>query len=391
MPSNIKIDSTYLLTTLKQAIRINSIIPHEEEIAAFFAGKIRELGLEPQWHEVAPGRPNVYASAVLGPAPSFITFTGHLDTVDIAANWLTDPFEPVEKNGRLYGLGSVDMKAGVVCALTAFKALLETNELHPKLGRIGFAATVDEEGYGTGARALLETEYGRSDAIFLSEPYFGAPGTRPLSLGMTGKVLLKLTVRGKMAHGFMPQQGINAVEDAAKIVAALEQMHLHEHPQFGRGNYSTLKFEGGYQEYAIVVPEYCEVIITRLTVPGESRQSAAADMRALIDSLNLASEVTIETPPPFYEPFILDEDSTLVQTFTAVYQEITGHAPNWAAVHGITDANIYVAEGGIPTITCGPNGDQLHSAGEYVEIATLEPVARIYAETAVRLSSRGSS
>ena len=89
---SIYINTTYLLDTLKQAIRINSIIPHEEALASFFAAKIRELDLEPQWQEVAPGRPNVYASAVLGPSPYFITFTGHLDTVDIAANWLTDPF-----------------------------------------------------------------------------------------------------------------------------------------------------------------------------------------------------------------------------------------------------------------------------------------------------------
>ena len=382
----IEIDTNYLFDTLREAIRINSILPHEEELATFFAGKIRDLGLEPEWQEVAPGRPNIYASAVLGPAPTFITFTGHLDTVDIAANWQTDPFEPVENDGRLYGLGAVDMKAGLVCALAAFKALLETKELHPQLGRIGFAATVDEEGYGTGARALLQTEFAQSDALLLAEPYFGGPGTRPIALGITGKVLLKLIVRGRMAHGFMPEQGINAVEDAARIVAALEQMPMLDHPQFGRGNYSTLKFTGGYKEYAIVVPEYCEVIITRLTVPGESRQSVGQDMRALVDSLNLASDVTIETPPPFYEPFILDKDGELVQTFSAVYREVTGSEPIWDAVHGITDANIYVAEGGIPTVTCGPNGEKLHAAGEYVEIATLEPIARIYAETAVRLS-----
>lgn len=382
----IKIDQQYMLETLKQAIAINSIIPNEETMAQFIAEKIREMGLEPQWQEVSPGRPNVYASAHLGPSPTFITFTGHTDTVDIAANWPSDPFEPIEKDGRLYGLGSVDMKAGLICALTAFKTLLQTPQLHSKLGRIGFAATVDEEGYGAGARAFLQTDFAQSDAILLAEPYFGAPGTRPAALGITGKVLLKLTVSGRMAHGFMPQEGINAVEDAAKIVAALEQMPLHDHPQFGRGNYSTLKISGGYKEYAIVVPEHCEVIITRLTVPGETRQSVVAGLQSLVDSLNLQSSVAIETPPPYYEPFLLDEESELVRTFSAVYQDVTGRPINLQPVHGITDANIYVAEGGIPTITCGPNGDKLHAAGEYVEINTLEPLAQIYAQTALRLS-----
>ncbi|MDX1416402.1 MAG: M20/M25/M40 family metallo-hydrolase [Candidatus Promineifilaceae bacterium] len=386
MNTNIPIDTCYLIDTLKDAIRINSVIPREEDLAQFIAAKIRELGLEPQWHEVSPGRPNVYASAVLGPVPRFITFTGHLDTVGVAANWPSDPFEPIEKDGRIYGLGSADMKAGVVCALAAFKALWETADLHPQLGRIGFAATVDEEGYGSGARALLETEYGQSDALLLSEPFYGAPGMRPLPLGMTGKVLLKLIVRGRSSHALMTE-GVNAVEDAAKIVAALDQMQLGEHPLIGRGNYSTLKFEGGYKEYSVVVPEYCEVIISRLTVPGESRQSVVDDLRSVIDSLNLKSAVTIETPPPFYEPYILDQETPLVQTFDAVYRDTIGREPIWGMPPGITDANIYVTEGGIPTITCGPNGNNLHAAGEYVEIATLVPVARMFAETAVRFCS----
>ena len=100
----ISIDENYLLQTLEDSIRINSILPHEEKFAHFLADKIRELGLEPEWHEVAPGRPNVYASVKLGPSNQMITLTGHTDTVDIAENWQTDPFDPVIKDGKLYGL-----------------------------------------------------------------------------------------------------------------------------------------------------------------------------------------------------------------------------------------------------------------------------------------------
>ncbi len=380
----ITINTAYLLDTLKQAIRINSIIPAEEALASFFAAKIGELGYEPSWHEVAPGRPNVYARADLGPNDRFLTLSGHLDTVDVAANWPSDPFEPVEHEGRLYGLGAMDMKAGLACALSAFKALSEAKELHGKLGRLGLAFTVDEEGYGLGARALLDTEYGQSDALLLGEPYFGSQTAPELPLGLTGKVLYKLTVQGRMTHGFFPQQGINAVEDAGRIVAALERLNIGVHPEFGRGNYATLKIEGGYKEYAIVVPERCEIIITRLTVPGESRDSAVVDMQELIDSLKLASQVTIETPPPFYEPYLLARDNTFVQTFERVYEAVTRQSPRFGIRRGITDANIYVAEGNIPTITFGPDGGGGHEASEYVEIATLEPVARIYAETAIR-------
>ncbi len=380
----IAIDGEYLLETLKQAICINSVLPHEESLAAFFAERIRDLGVEPEWHVVASGRPNVYASIELGPSEKFLTFTGHTDTVDVAANWPSDPFEPLLRDGRLYGLGSVDMKGGCVCALAAFKALLEAKEVHGKLGRIGLAFTVDEEGYGLGARALLETEYAKSDGMLLGEPSFGADEATALPRGLTGKVLYKLTVTGRAAHAFMPERGVNAVEDAGRIVAALERLRLQEHPDFGRGNYSTLKISGGYKEYAVVVPEACEVIITRLTVPGETRASAVADIAELVDSLGLASQVTIETPPPFYEAFSLDLSTHFAQCFESAYGEVIGQPPVWRARRGIEDANIYVAEGGIQTITLGPSGGGLHEAGEFVNVATLTPVARVYAQTAIR-------
>ena len=388
----ISIDTDYLLETLKQSIRINSILPHEEPQAVYFAEKIRELGIEPQWHEVAPGRPNVYASIDLGPSDKFMTLTGHMDTVDIAANWPTDPFDPVLDGDRLYGLGSMDMKAGCVCSLAAFKALLEATELHGTLGRVGLAFTVDEEGYGIGAKALLETEYASSDAMLLGEPYFGCEIGGPdeaLPIGLTGKVLYKLTVTGRMAHAFYPERGVNAVENAGKILAALDQLKIGQHPEFGSGNYSTLKVEGGYKEYAVVVPETCEIIISRLTVPGETRDSAVADMRALVDSLDLACDVTIETPPPFYEPYALERETPLMQMFIDSYREVVGQAPQWKARRGIEDANIYVADGSIPTITIGPGGQGAHEAGEFVRVSTLEPVARIYAETTARFLGRG--
>ena len=134
---------------LRRMVRVNSVLPHEEPLARLVAEEIRGLGLEPVWQEVAPERPNVYVSAQLGPKPSLVTFTGHLDTVGPALGWESDPFEPAIRDGKLYGLGALDMKAGLACAFMAFKRVLQARELHPELGRIGFAATVDEEGYGT--------------------------------------------------------------------------------------------------------------------------------------------------------------------------------------------------------------------------------------------------
>ncbi len=386
------INTAYLLETLKKSIAINSITPHEQALAEFFAKEIRSLGLEPEWHEVAPGRPNVYVTADLGASDDMLLLTGHLDTVDIAANWLTNPLEAVEKDGKLYGLGSFDMKSGLVCAFAAFKALVEDKSLSGKLGKIAFAATVDEEAYGLGAKALLETKYRTAKGILLTEPFWGQSladsqptglGTQ-LPIGLTGKILYKLTFEGKMAHGFYPEKGINAVEEAGKLLAALDTLSLFSHELYGQGNYSTLKIEGGYKEYAVVVPERCEVIISRLTVPSETKESVLRDMQELVDSLALASRVTIEILDPYYDAYLIDTNTHFANCFNAAYTQEIKSPAEFAFMKGITDANIYVTQGDIATVTFGPRGNGAHECNEYVEIDSLEPVAKVLADTCIR-------
>ena len=378
-------ESAALRGLIDRLVRADSRLPVEERAARVIADEIRAAGLEPEWTEVAPGRPNVTCSARLGSRPGMVTFTGHLDTVHVAEGWGTDPFEPTERDGRLYGLGALDMKSGVACAWTAFRRLLEDRGRHAALGTIGFAATVDEEAYGAGAKALLATPYGKSDLLLLTEPFHGSGPDDPIPFVMPGKVLYRVLVHGKTSHALChPERGINAVDDAARIVAALDRLELGSHPVLGRMNYSTLKIEGGYQEYSVVVPERCEIIITRLLAPGETRQGAVAELERLVASLNLASTVTVESAPPSYEPFEIDPDHAAMQAFEAAYRVRLGRDPSLGGLLGITDANIYGGEGGIPTIIFGPKGQGLHEKDEYVELESLAPVVDILVDTTRR-------
>jgi acetylornithine deacetylase/succinyl-diaminopimelate desuccinylase-like protein len=249
--------------------------------------------------------------------------------------------------------------------------------------------TVDQEGRSIGAKALLDTEYGRCDAMLHAEHFHGTSPEDYLPSAGTGKVLYKLIVRGRAAHAFRPHLGgINAVVDASQIVTALSRLRLGQHPLFGEGTICVLKMDGGYRQYSIVVPDLCEIIITRLTVPGETIESAAADMSELIESLGLASKVTIETPPPSYVAYSLKEDEPILAAFRSQYANVIGREPCFAGHRGITDANVFTGEGDIPTVVFGPRGTNHHQAGEYVELATLEPTARIYVQTALAFLSR---
>jgi succinyl-diaminopimelate desuccinylase len=374
-----KIDTEYTTRLLADMIRIDSIVGNEGELAQFLYTELSSLGLDAELHEVEPGRPNVYAR-LQGRGPGKrLNLNGHTDTVPVCEGWQTDPFDPVIKDGRMYGLGANDMKAGIACAITTLKAFLESG--YPFRGELSVSAVIDEEAYSKGAKAMMTTDLANCDAILLAEPY-ACDDDMPMPLGITGKVLYDITVKGHAAHGFRPHLGINAVEQAARLVASLDELNMPDHPLFGQGNYCTIKFEGGYQVYAVVVPDRCRVEINRLLVPGETAATAIGDMEALVASLDLDAEVEVRLKPPQYEPFLVDRDEPIVRAFHAVYRQESGADPSYTYSPGITDANVFGQK--MPCIHLGPARGNVHQPDEHVDLDWLERLPRMYALIADR-------
>lgn len=389
---DISIDYTYLKSILEQMIEINSVIGEEKNLAIFLAQEFQKLGLGFQLDDVEPNRPNIYASHIFDSKGKTMTINSHLDTVAVCEGWSKDPFLPYEKNDRLYGLGSSDMKAGIACSLAAIKALIESNmEL---TGQIHYTGVVDEEGYGKGAKKMLSHPFfgkGKTDGIVITEPYFGEYEELALPLGMTGKILYKITFHGKSAHAFTPEDGINAIEAASKFLTALSNslndstkspsFQLPTDNEFGRGSFCALKMEGGYKIYSVVVPDHCEIILNRLIVPGEDKESAYNDLKKFLDNLNLKSNYTLEIVPPFYLPYKTPEDSLICKSMITAFQNEFNRKPDFNYRNMITDANTFMGEGNIPTMIFGPKGGNIHAADEYVILDSLEKTARIFART----------
>jgi len=375
-----KLDPEYTVRLLADMISINSVVGNEGELAHFLLAELAALGLDGELHEVERGRPNVYAR-LQGSGPGRrLNLNGHTDTVPVCEGWQTDPFTPVVKDGRMYGLGANDMKAGIACAMATLKAYVESG--YPFRGELSFSAVIDEEAYSKGARAMMTTDLAGCDAILLAEPYSG-DSDMPMPLGITGKVLYDVTVEGHAAHGFRPRLGINAVEEAARIVASLDDLPMVDHPQFGRGNTCTLKIEGGYRVYAVVVPDRCRVEINRLLVPGESAAGAVQDMESLVESLNLKATVDVRLKPPQYEPFLMRRDEAIVKIFHDVYRDEMGVEPIYTHSAGITDANVF-GERAIPCLHLGPARGNVHQPDEYVDLDWLERLPEMYALIAAR-------
>ncbi len=375
------LDDSYTLRRLEEMIRIPSVVGEEAELAEYLRRELDALGLKTALEEVEPGRPNVYARMAGGRPGRRLMFNGHTDTVPVCEGWEKDPFTPVVEEGRMYGLGSCDMKAGLACALTALKAFADTG--FDFEGELLFSGVIDEEAYSKGAKAMLGTEWADCDAVVLAEPYPGDE-SKPIPLGITGKVLYDTTVRGRAAHGFSPELGVNAIEEAARILVNLDKLEMRSHPKFGRGNLCTLKIEGGYRVYSVVVPDRCRFEVNRLLVPGETVASAVDDMERLAASLNLNAEVEVKTKPPRYEPFILREDEPILRVFNEVYREVMGADPLYEYASGITDANVFAGEAGIPCLHLGPRRGGAHQPNEYVPLEWLPPVSKMYALIAAR-------
>lgn len=381
-----KLDERYTVDMLKDMIRIPSVVGEEGALAEFIYTKLSELGLDCELHEIEPGRPNVYAKLTRGRSGRRLHFNGHTDTVPVVEDWETDPFTPVVKEGRLHGLGACDMKGGLACMLDVMRAFATSGYRFD--GEISFSAVVDEEGCSKGAKAMMATEYRHVDAVVLAEPY---PGNeeKPIPLGITGKILYDVLVKGKAAHAFSPQNGVNAVEEAARILAHLDRLRFTTHPDFGTGNYCTLKIEGGYQIYSVVVPDRCRFEVNRLLVPGETAEQAVSDMKALVDSLELTSDVEVKLKPPMYAAYVMSKEAPILKVFDPVYREVMNRAPAYVYSSGITDANVFAGEAGIDCLHLGPQRGGAHRKNEYVTLEWLPKVSRMFAMVAVRYLSSG--
>ena len=375
-----RLDDAYTVRLSEEMIAIPSVVGDEEAMALYIKEKLESYGMKTELQYVADGRPNIYGVMDWGKPGKRLNYNAHTDTVPEGDDWDTDPFTAVIKEGKLYGRGACDMKTGIACSLNMIKAIADSGvELK---GELSFSGVVDQEATDIGAWAMMEVPKWRSlDGVVLTYSYCGDE-TKPIPLGLTGKVLYNVKVKGKAAHGFRPHLGINAVEDAAKIIANLDKLELMDHPDFGNGTVCTLKTEGGYEKYSVVVPENARFEVNRLLVPGESIQYAMDDMRRLVDSLNLKSTVDIGVKPPKYEPYICSKDEPLMKTLDTVYKQVMDRAPLYEYAYGITNANIFQGEQGIPCIHIGPQRGGAHQPNEHVKLEWLPPVSEMYARIA---------
>ncbi len=385
------IDEREVLQLSRELIRIPSVTAHEERISKFIYQKLDKWGLSPRFVPVKGFGPSVLAEIGDRKAPS-VVLNGHIDTVEVMSGWKHDPFGAKVENGMLYGLGSLDMKGGIAAMMIAFRSIAEPAKPHSQ--RIVLQAVTGEEATSAGTRAMISKGgFRKAKAVIVGE---GFGGLQAISNGRRGGSYFDIDIIGKAAHGSRPDEGVNAITDAAHVVRALDKVEMKIVNDLVADDFKTLKesqtvlkISGGSD--TLTVPEKCSLKVVRCTVPGSG--NVKAEIVQVIKSLNLRSRVRIEletTPGDLLHPHVTDPTSPLVKAAAKSIKALTGNQPRLVIGHSEADDNVIAHETRVPVICfgAGESGDlaRYHQPEEAVSIAQLAPASRAYFMTALELT-----
>jgi len=371
------IDREALTQTLKDMVAIDSVNPSlvegaagETEIADYLEQWMNAHGLDTQRYDVQPGRPNVVGTLHGTGGGSTLLLNGHMDTVGV--DYMTiDPFNPVIKDGRLYGRGSFDMKGGLAAGMAAVKAIID--EGAALRGDVILAAVCDEEYASIGTeRLMMDTA---ADAAIVGEFTGGS-----IQVAHKGFAWVDVETCGVAAHGSLHRVGVDAIAKMGHVLVGLEalgrQLEETEHPLVGPGSLHASTITGGSE--LSTYPASCRLQLERRLIPGEDRGDVDAEMKALIRSLaNADPQFKADYKITFYRaPMEISPDEEICRVLMEGTGKLLGRTPRFVGGTGWMDTQIIYSKG-IPAVAHGPNGYGAHAEMEWVDLQSVYETAQV--------------
>lgn len=341
-----------------------------------------------QYHEGNLGhryedRYNVYAT-YKGEGGKSLLFNGHMDTMPPGDPelWDPDPFEAVIKDERLYGLGSADMKSGLLASLLAVKLIQDAGKKLP--GDVMIASVCDEEGGGNGS-IMAAMNGKKADGVVVCE------GTSDqLILAHMGFVFFDIKVKGKANHSGAKWLGVSAIEKMMKIMRELEDLEhtwllKYKHRLLPAPNLNVGVIQGGTA--GSTVAGECDIKICVHYLPDVmTHDQIVEEVTDAIERVSESDKWLREHKPEMkvYQAggaFEMDQNAPFVQTFQKAYENAMGKTVEIVGSPAGCDSRIWKNIAGCPTIQFGPgNLEQCHSPNEYVELQAFFESILVYAE-----------
>lgn len=364
-------------------IRRRSVTPDDRGCQALLAERLGRAGFEVtqlRYGEVD----NLWATH--GRGGPLLVFLGHTDVVPPGPveSWRSDPFEPVVREGYLYGRGAADMKGAVAAMAVALEAFVAAHPDHP--GRVGFLVTSDEEGPDNldGVRRVAEhfrATGERIDWCVVGEPSSKARLGDLIRVGRRGSLSATLAVRGVQGHVAYPEKARNPIHAFAPALAELAAERWDE----GNADFPPTSFQFSNLNAGTGATNVIPGTLTALMNFRYSTASRADDLRARVEAildrhgLDYAIEWSLSG-----EPFLSPAGGRLRDTVVAVCRDLCGVEAEQSTGGGTSDGR-FIAPLGAEVVELGPVNATIHKVDECVAVADLEKLPSLYQAICERL------
>jgi succinyl-diaminopimelate desuccinylase len=295
-----------------------------------------------------------------------------MDTVPPAGDYTRDPFSVVCDGDIVRGLGVCDMKGGLTCILQAAKWASDNNlPLKVIFG-------VDEEDISRGAHDLVQSGL-LSDVGFMIVAESGQiqDYNQPISvcLGRKGRLVFELEVFGKAAHAAESSKGVNAIEQACRLIQSLATLSFPVHSSLGT---TSLVVQGiSAQSDSFSVPDRCVFTASLLTAPGMLGSDFMASVLERARSLGIEMKIRIkQRETPYGDAYELDTSNPFYRRVYDTVLRPLGVKPMYTP--SVADENVFANRLKIPVLTIGVIGGGDHTGEEWARLSSFETVVTCY-------------
>ena len=373
-----------LVQFLKDIVAIPSLSSEEGPVVQRIKEEMEKLGFE----EITID-PLGNIVGRIGNGSKSVAFDGHVDVVDVGerANWDTEPFGPVEKDGKVFGRGTTDMKGGVAASIYAAYILAKSG-MPDDLTVYVTGTVMEEDCDGMCWDYILKETDLRPDCVVITEPT-----SCRIYRGHRGRMEMEVSTHGISCHGSAPERGENAVYKMAEIISDIEKLNERLEPRepLGKGTV-TISHVRSSSPSLCAVADGCTIHLDRRLTMGENEETSVQEIYDLPSVKKAGAKVKVleyTTPSytglvfPFKKYFPTWEfpaDHPNVIKAQQAYRDTfgsEGEVGHWTfSTNGIASAGLH----NVPTIGFGPGHEpQAHAPNEFLEIDQLVKACAFYA------------
>ena len=362
------------LALARELISRRSVTPEDGGCQALLSTRLAAAGFQVD-HIPRGGVVNLWARH--GSAAPVVCFAGHTDVVPPGplTQWINDPFSPEERDGRLYGRGAADMKTSVAAFTVAAERFVAEHPNHA--GSIAILLTSDEEGDAIdGTVRVIETLTKRGEGIdyaIVGEPTCVSRFGDTIKNGRRGSLSGTLHIKGVQGHIAYPHLAKNPIHLAMPALAELGEVSWDQgNAHFPPTSWQISNIRAGTGA-SNVIPGELTVLFNFRFSTASTAEALQIRVHEILDRHGLQYELKWTLGA---RPFLTVAGPLLKAAIHAV-SEVTGVEAEVSTTGGTSDGR-FIAVVAKEVIEFGPLNDSIHKLNEYVEIADIEPLTRIY-------------